>query len=294
MKKFLKYTLGILITVIILMVVLDAIYTTVYMTAEPRNKFQYILCLKPQRIDYVFLGSSRVANHIVTEEIVNKTGKIALNLGVEGAWLDDNLLQLKLLIDRGIILEKVFLQVDYQFEDGSRNGLAEAYAIPFIHNPIIKEHFKDKEKDFLKMYYIPFYRYMITDFKVGFREFFLTIINKKPKIGFEDGFTPMPENKILKKYALPKTIADQNEAINDIETLCRQQKIELVLFCAPLCSKTVNRNYIDKLKMKLPQLQDYSASFEDSLFFDCAHLNEKGAVLFTRKIIQENFNHAKQ
>jgi hypothetical protein len=294
MKKFLKYTFGVLMTVMILMVILDAIYTKVYETAQPRNKFQYILSLKPQRIDYVFLGSSRVANTIVTEEIRRVTGKKVINLGIEGAWLDDNYLQLKLLINQGITIEKVFLQIDYQFEDSERTAIAKADAIPFIHNPIIKEHLKNKENDFLKMVYIPFYRYLKTDHKVGFREVFLLLIKKKPKVNLENGYTPQIGSSILKSYSLPKQVADKNEMLNAIQRLCMKHKIDLVLFCAPFCSKTVNRDYIDKLKKKLPQLQDYSAKFDDSLFFDCAHLNDKGALLFTKKIIQKNFNYAKQ
>ena len=279
--------------VMILMVILDAIYTKVYETGQPRNKFQYILSLKPQQIDYVFLGSSRVANTIVTEEVRRVTGKKVINLGIEGAWLDDNYLQLKLLINQGITIEKVFLQIDYQFEDAERSAIAKADAIPFIHNPIIKEHLKNREKDFFKMAYIPFYRYLKTDHKVGFREVLLLLIKKKPKVDLENGYTPQIGRGILKSYALPQKIADKNETLNTIKRFCRQHKIDLVLFCAPFCSKTVNGDYIDKLKKKLPQLQDYSANFDDSLFFDCAHLNHKGALLFTKKIIQENFNHAK-
>lgn len=294
MKKFIKYTFGVFVVVMILMIILDIIYTKIYETAKPRNKFQYILSLKPQRIDYVFLGSSRVANGIVTDEICKATGKKAINLGIEGAWLDDNYLELKLLLSKGIAIQKVFLQIDYQFEDAERSAIAKADAIPFIHNPIIKEHLKDKEKDFLQMVYIPFYRYLKTDHKVGFREVFLSLIKKKPKVDPENGYTPQIGSSILKSYALPKTVADKNETLDEIQTLCKRHKIDLVLFCAPFCSKTVNRDYVDKLKKKLPQLQDYSDNYGDSLFFDCAHLNDKGALFFTKKIIQKNFNYAKQ
>jgi len=288
MRKFINYIAILFATIFLIMAVLDLVYTSVYEYSNPRNKFQYILNLKPQKINYIFLGSSRTANSIVTSEVIKTSGLKAINLGMEGAQLDDNLLQLKLLLDKGVVADKIFLQVDYQFENLKKSSIAKADAIPFIHNRIIKEHLEKEIEDFSTMYYIPFYRYMVNDYKIGFREFFFSIINKKPKIDLNDGFTPKKESRDLKEQILPNSIASRNLTIEKMQRLCDEKNIELVYFCAPFCSKVKNIEYVKKLKAKLPGLQDYSSAFKDSLFFDCGHLNDRGALLFTKLFIVKN------
>lgn len=288
MKKFSHTLIGVLSIVILSLYLLDYVYTTVYQRSNPRNKFQFILKMKPQTIAYVFLGSSRVANHIAVKEVEKIAHKKAVNLGMEGAHLDDNLLQLKLLLHNRVKIEKLFLQVDYQFDDKGRSPIALSDAMPFIDNPVIRKHLEDTNMpNFNASCYVPFYRYMNAEPKIGFREFTFSLINKAPKINPAEGFTPKQGNKPFKDYALPGKIAEKNEAINQIKKLCAVHKIKLVLFCAPFCSVTKNRDYITKLKQKLPELRDYSQGYNDSLFYDCAHLNENGAFLFTRQLIAD-------
>jgi len=288
MKKFIKYIAALSICVIAIMALLDFIYTNVYEKSNPRNKIQYILNLKPRKIDYIFLGSSRVANTIVTDEIIKASNKTAINLGIEGAVLSDNLLQLKLLLNNGIVAEKIFLQVDDQYENLEKSAIAKADAIPFIHNSIIKEHLKEEIEDFSKMYHIPFYRYMVTDYKVGFRELFFSITDKKPKVNLDNGFSAKKGNHELETIILPKIIAKNNSVLEKIRLLCDQNNIELVLFCAPFCSNTQNIDYVDKLQIKLPKMQNYSRVINDSLFFNCDHLNVDGAMYFTKLFIEKN------
>ena len=95
MKKFIKYTLSILVVIIALMYLLDTLYTYVYKNSIPRNKVSYLLSLNDKKIDYVFLGSSRVDNNIIAKVIETETGKIAINFGVQGAKLDDYFLMLQ-------------------------------------------------------------------------------------------------------------------------------------------------------------------------------------------------------
>ncbi|CAM3615688.1 hypothetical protein [Flavobacterium saliperosum] len=286
MKKFLYSLTMVLGSVIVLLYAMDYLFTCVYETSQPRNKFQYILKLKPQTIDYVFLGSSRVANHIATKEVEQLTGRKAINLGMEGAHLEDNLLQLKLLLHQGVKIKKLFLQVDYQFEDEGRSPIALSDAMPFIKHPVVKEHMQSiNTPDFEANYYVPFYRYMMAAPKIGFREFFFASINKQPKIDPGEGFTPKTGNHSFGKYALPSSISETNAALEGIKKICKDHQIEVVFFCAPFCSVTENKEYIRELKTKLPELKDYSAGYEDELFYDCAHLNEKGALFFTRQLV---------
>jgi len=68
MKRFLRNSIVILVGIIMVLFLLDILYTYVYNNSFPRNKTQYILSLKEgEKLDYVFLGSSRVENSIVSK-----------------------------------------------------------------------------------------------------------------------------------------------------------------------------------------------------------------------------------
>jgi|SRR6218665_335272 len=287
MRKFLIYISSVFLAVAVLMVACDFGYTLTYQKAKPRNKFEYILQMKPQKINYVFLGSSRTENHIVTSEVKVLTGESAINLGMAGAVFEDNLLQLKLLLDRKVKIEKLFLQVDYLYDHPGVSNIGNSMALPFIHNQVVKSHLESQMPNFNALYYIPFYRYLVTDFAIGFREFFFTMVGKKSKIDISDGFVPKNGSEPFQTFSFPKQIAAENKTITAFKNICKANKIELVLFCAPFCSKTENTAYIRKLKLNLPELHDYSTAVPDSLFYNCGHLNEKGAQFFTKKLIQD-------
>ena len=287
MKKFFKHLMMVMGIVLTGMIVFDVIYAYVYEHGEPRNKTEYILNLKNKRIDYVFLGSSRVENHISTKLVEERTGKKALNLGVQGATLDDAFLLLKIMVHNNITTEKVFLQVDdsYNIEDPSI--IVGTESLPYIRsNKIIRQHRKDNN-DYNLNYYVPFYRYSKNDYKIGFREFIGSLVGKKIHINFSDGFDPIDQKFKTTEYMLPGTIKNENGVLSAISLFCKQNSIEMVYFCAPYCSEIGNIDYVTKLKERVPDLVDFSQSMTNTIYFkDCGHLNEKGALLFTEKLIE--------
>jgi hypothetical protein len=287
MKKFIIHVSIIFLAIIALMGIFDFIYTYTFSKSVARNKFQYILKMQPQKLDYIFLGSSRTANHIVPGEVTRLTGKSAINLGIEGGVLEDNLLELKLILSKKIKIQKVFLQVDYVYNDEGLSHIGNAAVLPFINNPLIKKHLETQLPNFEAVYNIPFYRYMTADYSIGFREFIFSAVGKKPRIDLYDGFSPMSGNENLNPIDLPKTIRTTNTALNEIRSLCKKNDIALVLFCAPFCSEVHYPEYIYKLKLKLPDLHDYLSAMHNNQFFNCGHLNENGAVAFTRLLISD-------
>jgi len=65
MKKFIILIIVTLFTVLIVSLAFDLVYTHTYKNSNPRSKFQYLRSLKNTKINYIFLGSSRVDNGIV-------------------------------------------------------------------------------------------------------------------------------------------------------------------------------------------------------------------------------------
>lgn len=252
-----------------------------------------MLDLKDQEIDYVFLGSSRVENHIDTKLVEQLTSKKVLNLGIQGAKLDDNYLLLQLLLQNNIKIGKLFLQVDYIFNTESISTIVSSESLPYIRkNEIIRNHLEKNSPDYQAYYYLPFYRYAVNDYKIGFREFFSAAIGKKSKTDFTDGFVPKRIQFIKNSnFRLPDSIIAQNKVFNQIDQLCKAKNIQVVYFCAPFCSTVRKSDYIDKLKRKIPSLKDYSKTLEDTLFYNCGHLNEQGAKIFTKMLVNDCIQH---
>ncbi|HEY9221691.1 MAG TPA: hypothetical protein VIO43_08970 [Lutibacter sp.] len=80
---------------------------------------------------------------------------------------------------------------------------------------------------------------------------------------------------------MPKEIAKNNIILDEIIDLCKKNKIELIFYVSPYCSKTKNMDYINKLINKVPNLVDFSKGYDDKLFVNCGHLNSQGAKKFT-------------
>jgi len=290
MKAFIKYLVIVIGIIAVGLLAMDKLYTYVYTknsTKNPRNKTQYILGLKNKKIDYVFLGSSRVENHIDTKLVEELTGKSALNLGNQGANLSDVFLYLNLMQNQGLVVEKYFIQVDYAYNFNGPSTIVGSDVLPFVNNVGIDQYLKENNENYFFIKFVPFYKYAITDYKFGFREFFSSLISKKSRFDFSNGFVPIKEKYIKSDFSLPDTIVEVSEDFDKINNFCFENNIEVVYFTAPFCSEAKNLDYIKKLKKKIPKLRDYSTSISnDSLYFkDCGHLNAIGADKFTKILI---------
>ena len=99
MKKFITLVAKILLTMLVLLVVLDYAYTTVYLHSSHRGKVEKIFNSKAENYDVVILGSSRANNHFVPE-LFEKKGLKTFNYGMSGAHLFEASLLLKLMTER--------------------------------------------------------------------------------------------------------------------------------------------------------------------------------------------------
>jgi len=287
MKKFLLYFFSLIALTVALMLLFDWVYTYTYANANPRNKMQYLVQLKDQKYDVVFLGSSRVANHIDSKLFNELSHQKTLNLGIEGAELNDNLLELKLLLNNNTT-RFVFLEIDENLEVNTPSNVIKAQVAPYVQNEIINAHAKAYYQNSMANG-IPFYRYAINDAEIGFREMFCLSFKVKPNFEMVSGYIPKQghnESNISKTImGQGKTLAT-NPAFNQIKAICKEKNIKLVLFIAPYCSKINPEEYITKLKQANPDLIDLSKGYNDSLFFNCSHLNEAGSKILTKKLFE--------
>jgi hypothetical protein len=287
MKKFLKYFFGVVLTVFLLMLVLEYVYTYAYTNSTPRTKFQYLLSMSNKKIEYIFLGSSRVENSIIPAVVEAKTGKKAINLGFQAAKLKDIYMILKLVKKNNIQFEKIFIQIDYIYNLEGNSNMLEYELMPFVHNnEVVKEHVLNISENGQSKVCLPFLRYANYDQKIGFREFVLNVAKKHGNALDEKGYAPLYGSTIVNNYYLPETIVAKNKTFDKIKKFCNDNNIDVVFFCAPFCSKAKNMDFIDKLKTKIPELKDFSRAVDNpKMFQNCSHLNDEGARYFTEVLI---------
>jgi len=284
MQTFVKHILKIVFLLILSASLLDFIYTKVYETSKERNKVQAIINGNTGNFDVVVLGSSRTNNHIVTSEFIKDHIK-AFNYGMSGSSLEESALLLQLMLEKNWNIKNVLLEVDLNVNSESYSDGTRALFMPYFRNEIISNYYQNIE-NFNSFYFIPFYRYVTYETKIGVREVFFSILKRKSNALQNGGFYPLTNVGKNMKYDLSKYTPKANKNYKKIKDLCRMHKINLIVFTTPMCKNTVNRNYFKELKKKYPEIHNFEdVVTDDEYFSSCGHMNVAGATLFTNQII---------
>ncbi|MDQ6529632.1 hypothetical protein [Flavobacterium sp. LHD-85] len=291
MKKFLLYILGIFILTVLVAVTLDGLYTYIFMQSRNRGKIQTVFNSTAKKYDVVILGSSRANNHFVSQMFEDK-GLKTFNYGMSGGHLFEASLMLKLMIERKYEIKNVILEADLNLaNDHQAEGIA-ALFLPFIHNSeVIKDHYEN-ENDFKELYYLPFYRYVKYDSKIGFREIFFTAVHKKTNALDNLGFYPLEKHKNgnMKNNIVNLNPLPHNRYYEEIKDICKKNNIKFIAIMTPMCENVVGMNYFDKVKKAYPEIYNYeNVVIEDRYFSSCGHMTKDGAKLFTARIIKDFF-----
>ncbi len=290
MKQFLIFTVKTLVLLFLLLVVLDFLYTTVYLQSSNRGKIDYVYNLAARDYDVVILGSSRANNHFVAPMFEAK-GLKTFNYGMSGGHLFEASLLLKLMVERKYAIKNVVLEADLNLSnDQQAEGIASKF-LPYIHSSnIIKNHFSNEE-DFWSLYYIPFYRYVAFETRIGFREMFFNGIHKKTSHLQNGGYFALGTEKGNMKNDLTNLKPLHNKYYEEIKAICAQNKIRFIPVMTPMCTNTEGMDYFEKVHVLYPEIHNYENVVEgDQYFSSCGHLNDIGARLFTSVIIKDFFN----
>lgn len=292
MKQFLLYTLKIGLLTVFIAVVLDFGYTKVFLQSSNRGKIEKVFNSKDEKYDVVILGSSRANNHFVAQMFEDK-GLKTFNYGMSGGHLFEASLLLKLMIERNYQIKNVILEADLNLSNDHQAEGISAKFLPFLHeSETIRRHF-EKEADYRELYYIPFYRYVKYDAKIGVRETFFTLANRKSKWLDNHGYYPLGKkpNANMKNNIANLNPLQRNQYYYEIKQLCEQKGIKFIAIMTPMCENTKGMNYFDKVKQLYPEIHNYeNVVLEDQYFSSCGHLNDTGARLFTARILKDFFN----
>lgn len=290
MKKFITLITKILLTLIVLLVVLDWTYTTVYLHSSNRGKVEKVFNSKAKNYDVVILGSSRANNHFVPE-LFEKKGFKTFNYGMSGAHLFEASLLLKLMAERNYKIKTVILEADLGLCNEKESDAIAAKFLPYIHHSeVIKNHFS-KQENFKELYYIPFYRYVDFDALIGFREMYQTATDKPTNILDHQGYHPLTSNKpgnMKNDIRALKPI--RNKYYEEIKQICKQNNYNLIAIMTPMCTNVKGMDYFAKANQIYPEIQNLeNVVVGDQYFSSCGHMNDAGARLFTSIVINRFF-----
>lgn len=290
MKSFLIFIGKIILVLLLTAFVLDFIYTTIFAQSEKRNKVEHVINSKRQNYDVIILGTSRANNHFVSE-LFEKEGLKTFNYGMSGSHLFETSLLLKLMVERGWEIKNVIVETDLNLSNEKRDDGTFGRFMPFMHqSKIITNHFEN-EPDFIELYYVPFYRYIQFDSKVGFRAWYKTLVNEPTNSLANDGYYPLGFNpKANMKNNIESLVPLRNRYFEEIKQICKSSNINLIAVTTPMCSNVKGMEYFKKVKALYPEIKEYEHVVEgDQYFSSCGHLNDKGARLYTTKIIEDLF-----
>ncbi|WP_237732328.1 hypothetical protein [Flavobacterium sp. UGB4466] len=286
------YTAKILIAVILIAVILDGLYTAIFFQSKNRGKVESVFNSEACKYDVVILGSSRANNHFVSQMFEEK-GLKTFNYGMSGGHLFEASLMLKLMIERKYEIKNVILEADLNLSNDQESDGVSAKFLPYMHNSkLIKDHFSG-QKNFNELYYIPFYRYIKFDSKIGFREIYNIAGGKATNALDNLGYYPLVKHKngnmknnIVNLNPLPK-----NKYYEEIKNICKANNINFIAVMTPMCENVVGMNYFDKVKKAYPEIHNYeNVVVENKYFSSCGHMTDAGARIFTTRILKDFFN----
>ncbi|MHC0442725.1 hypothetical protein [Flavobacterium sp. 3-210] len=292
MKRFLIFVGKIFVLTFLLAVILDGIYTAVFLQSRNRGKIETVFNSNAEKYDVVFLGTSRAHNHFVAQMFEDK-GLKTFNYGISAGHMFETSLLLKLMLDRKYIIKNVILEADLSLANDQQSEGISCRFLPYIHNSeVIKKHFESTEL-FNELYYIPFYRYIKYETKIGFREVFYAAVHKKTNVLDNLGFYPLKKHKNgnMKNNIVNLNPIPHNKYYEEIKKVCKENNINLITVMTPMCENVVGMNYFEKIKKAYPEIHNYeNVVVEDMYFSSCGHMTDEGAKLFTARILKDFFN----
>jgi hypothetical protein len=236
-------------------------------------------------LDYALFGSSRCIHTINPSIINNRLGTNGLNLAYQASNPLEVKLTLKTLLKRNHV-KRIFVQVDYSYNQIGPHPLAEIPWMPFIKEPFVYDELKQYDEKYTYLKNIPFYRYMKYDSKIGFRDL---LFNYTKKSAIPENFGYAPKYDIMQKYeankSKPKAI--KNPHIDDVMKICKERGIIVEFFTAPIYLFKGDNSGLRKM---LPNYTDFTSSITDrNKFQDNTHINDNGAKEFTEIFLNHYF-----
>ena len=260
------------------------------MQSDSRSKIDYLFNSKDKNYDVVFLGSSRVNNHF-DPKIFNEKGYKTFNFGITRSRLEESALMLQMMAERNYKINCLILQVDLNINTNDHSEAIRSLFMPYLHTSKTVRDFYNTIPEYNQLLYIPFYRYMHYDARIGFREMFNSAIHKKTNVLENEGFHPLlTDQRPMVPADLSKYYPKRNKGYEAIKAICKKNNIRLIALTTPMCMETINRDYFNHIQKVYPEILRFeNAVTDDKYFSTCGHLNKDGATEYTKVVFNALF-----
>ena len=291
MKKFLAYIL--LFFSIVTVIDCGFGLTCQYLNSHAKggNTRDRYYIAKQSSEEILMMGSSRMHHHYVPEIVEDSLHMSAYNCGVDGHGIILSYGYLLMITER--YKPKMIIYdisgFDMYSDDNKRyvNLLKEYYKEPGIIDILTSIDKKERIRLLSSLY-----RYNSQFFPL-FRDFFNTSSSG------QKGYAPI--NKEILEPPTDIYVNDNNFVPDSLKLYyvrqfidkCKEEGIQLIFCSSPFFGKTPESTYNDPIKeicseSNIPFLdlsEDEEINGDFRYFSDAVHLNEKGSILFTRKLV---------
>ncbi|MCB9426823.1 MAG: hypothetical protein H6584_07325 [Flavobacteriales bacterium] len=284
MKKFGLFVLKMFLVGVFIGAALDGLYTYLYTNKIDATRIDFIKSQSGKKFDHVFIGSSRVVNHINPDVIDSITGGQSVNFGIMDAKPQDILIIIKLLDYYKIEVGKLYIQTDYYYNSIDKSNFLFVDLLPYIKEGGAFSEYYSNEDDYFYLRNLPFYRYAKSDAKLGLRSLLAAAYGGN-KFEKNKGFVPLIGSGHAWQRELPERVKDDNPYNQEIQSLLEKMEINYLYFVAPFRSDTKNIHFIEKLTKRYEAIWDFSQLVPESeKFKNGYHLNYEGANEFSAVI----------
>lgn len=297
MKQFFTRLIFLSLISLFIFWLLDLGFTHVFKNGY-YTKVQWLYTLKEKNFDYAVHGSSRAFTTVDIPLIEEATSKKGINISVDGSSIPDQYLMLKIFLENGNTLKKLYLQVDpFSSDTEVIFDFAIPKFFPYIKDKIVFDHYKQFGAEWSAYRYIPFYRYAKYNTLWGIHEVLIDKFKILPQDfdGYGDFFYPSVNYK--GPDSLRHMTFDLNgkyKFLNQIIKLCKENNVQLVLFTAPVADLILDKNYYDNIagftnmmKKKGVSYHNYGDIYghDPKFFYNQIHITKEGAENFTKSLL---------
>ena len=245
--------------------------------------------VKEQHLNYIVLGSSTGLTTLNTKTIDSILNWKGLNLSMDDSSLNSHVLMLEYFLSLGKKTDKVILCVtpwDLQNEKNTLNDNDYRF-LTEISNPVIYKHYNSYDNEGFPVLkyskYIPMLGMSYYNNELFYPALF-TSIQPRKRNRFDDkgNFTyPNSRKGVEDRKASTEQVLIKNPAFTRIQTLCKKNDIELIIYQSPLFRQTVNvLNFNGKII-------NHSAILPEDLFYDPIHVTSVGRSFCTLAFCKE-------
>lgn len=278
-----------------------------------REKAHWITSRENESYAFAVLGSSRSYMGVDIFTMEKILGQNGINLSLEGATYPEEYLALKLFLERNRA-KHLILDLNWiDFDNSALRTPFHAYEyLPNISNPDVFDALRDNFG--LRAYawkYVPFFKNAEFNTKLGYLQFYIWMKMRLGNRSFETEFDKRGSRLLPgRQLNFEKNVSDEfrnksatwhpvrKEYFSKILNLAKERGIKITLMTMPeynfgsppwrshqeiisFYEATAQSNQIALLRFD----QDAICA-EKSFFLDKAHLNQKGALLFSTKLAE--------